>query len=93
MKREFFAREIVDQVKTKLKDGDVSIDRMRAIAHATQDLVRRHGREVPNEAILEYLGMHPEVEGKLVLTMEDEDQEARDATIEQIRELLKLHKE
>ncbi|MBE7525191.1 hypothetical protein KJZ71_03415 [Patescibacteria group bacterium] len=88
MKTEFFQEQVLGQIKENLRTNGASLERLRRIAEDALTAAQCHGEHISNEAVLDFLKSNPEVEGRLVLIMEKEDQEARDTLVEHIRELL-----
>ncbi len=89
MEKGFFQKNVADQLLDRLQKGDVPIERLRVIAQRALDLCAE--AHIPNDQVLKFLEEHPEVEGKLSLIIEQEEQDERDETIKQIRELLDQH--
>jgi len=88
MKRSFFAERVLRQLTDRLRDDEVPLKRITAVSKDALEVMRDHGEDIPNEAVLDYLKAHPEVEGELLMILEREDRETREATVDEIRKLI-----
>ncbi|MBI4138729.1 hypothetical protein HY479_01095 [Candidatus Uhrbacteria bacterium] len=88
MKIDFFQQQVLEQLRERLESGDLPLRRIQEVSEHALSVSREYNGDIPNDAVLDFLKTHPEVEGQLVMVMEREDQDARDETVAEIRKLL-----
>lgn len=89
MDRDYFQKAILHQMKGLLDDGKATLAHVQEIAQRALDVSR--DPHVSHETVLAFLEEYPEVSGQLLVTLKNEDSEARAETVGHIRQLLDHH--
>lgn len=88
MKTAFFQSEVLEEIKRHLQSGDLPLKRLAKIAGAALALSDTRPDQLENGAILPFLQDHPDCRVRLTKTIEQEDETAREAAVQEIRMLI-----